>query len=147
MRLESLLLVELFLTSVGFSVVPAMGKIVPQQQMGPVQLTQELRSVVDKAELKLFQGFIVTYSEQRKAALIKKIDDVVMMFEKGNFQGGYNKLDNDIAPKLNICATARIRALSWLSDDPEVQDRVHQFAQTCQDLIVLIKLADPRPTP
>ena len=70
-----------------------------------------------------------------------------MMFEKGNFQGGYTKLDNDIAPKLWICETIREQARSWLSNDPEMRDQVEIFRDACQDLIEQIKLADPRPTP
>ena len=145
MRLQSLVLAALFLTSIGFSVVPALAQI--NLPGDPVELTQELKSVVGSADRELFQGLSITYTDQLRAALIKKIDGVIMMFEKGNFQGGYKKLDDDIAPKLNICDTARVRALSWLSDDPALRDAVYAFADTCQGLIELIRLADPRPTP
>jgi hypothetical protein len=143
MRLKSFALATLFLASIGFSVIPTMAQI----QMDPVALTQELKSIVGSADRELFRGLLITYTDQLRAALIKKIDDVIMMFEKGNFQGGYKKLDDDISPKLNYCETVRVRARSWLSDDPNLQDQVYVFADTCQGLIELIKLADPRPTP
>ena len=143
MRLKSFVLATLFLTSIGFSVIPTMAQI----QMDPVGLTQELKSVVGSADRELFRGLLITYTDQLRAALIKKIDDVIMMFEKGNYQGGYAKLDKDISPKLNICTTTRVVARSWLSNDPTMRDEVEVFRDTCQGLIAEIKLADPRPTP
>ena len=143
MRLKSFVLATLFLTSIGFSVIPTMAQI----QMDPVELTQELKSIVDSAPQELFRGLLITYTDQLRAALIKKIDDVIMMFEKGNYQGGYAKLDKDISPKLNICTTTRVVARSWLSNDPTMRDEVEVFRDTCQGLIAEIKLADPRPTP
>lgn len=149
MRFKSFILAMLFLTAIGFGVIPAMAQINPQQpQIGdPVQLTQELKSVVESADQELFKGFILTITNQVKTALINKIDVIILMFEKGNFQGGYKKLNNDVAPKLNFCETVRVRALSWLSVDPELEDAVYQFAEECQFRIGLIRLADPRPTP
>jgi hypothetical protein len=147
MRLKCFLLVMLFLTSIVFSAVPAMAQINQQPQVDPVLLTQELRSVVESVDGELLRGFVITYTDQLRSALVKKIDDVIMMFENGNFQGGYKKLDNDIAPKLWICDTNREQARSWLSNDPAMRDRVEVFRDNCQNLIHLIKLADPRPTP
>ena len=145
MRLKSLVLAALFLTSIGFSVIPTMA----QNQMDPVELTLELKNAVDSAPQELFRGWDGENKDDGRLmnALVEKIDNVIMMFEKGNFQGGYKKLDDDIAPKLNICDTARVRALSWLSDDPALRDALYAFADTCQGLIELIRLADPRPTP
>lgn len=148
MRLKFFVLSALLLTTIGFSVIPAMAQVNPPPQNGdPVALTQELRSIVNSANPQLFKGFAYTITEQVIKALTNKIDVVIVMFEKGNFQGGYKKLESDIAPKLNFCETNRVRALSWLSDDPQLSDAVYEFADTCQDLIELIKLADPRPTP
>jgi hypothetical protein len=145
LRLKSLILTTLFLTSIGFSIISTMAQI----QMDPVGLTQELRSIVDSAPQELFRAVPGEGKDDGnlRDALIKKIDVVIMMFEKGNYQGGYEKLDKDISPKLNICTTTRVRARSWLSNDPAMRDEVEVLRDTCQGLIAEIKLADPRPTP
>ena len=147
MRLKFFVLVALLLTTIGFSVIHAMAQINPPPQNNPVLLTQQLRNEVEFADNELFKGFTLTITNQVKSALIKKIDVVIMMFEKGNFQGGYKKLDNDLATKLHICGTDREQARSWLSNEPEMRDQVEVFRDTCQQLILEIKLADPRPTP
>jgi hypothetical protein len=147
MRLKFFILVALSLTTIGFIVIPAMAQINPPPQNNPVLLTQQLRNEVEVADNELFKGFTLTITNQVKSALIKKIDIVIMMFETGNFQGGYKKLDNDLAIKLHICGTDREQARSWLSNEPEMRDQVEVFRDTCQLLILEIKLADPRPTP
>ena len=150
MRLKFFVLAALLLTSMGFSVIPAMAQINPQQPQidDPVALTEDLRSVVESAPQELFRDIPGEGTDKDlREVLIKKIDVVIMMFQKENFQGGYKKLDNDIAPKLNFCGTVRVRALSWLSADILPEYMVYAFADTCQDLIELIRLADPRPTP
>jgi len=113
----------------------------------PQSLLLDLRETVLNADDSWFRGYIVTNTKQLKNALANKMDAVINMFEMGNFQGGYKKLDKDITPKLNFCGTVRVRALSWLSLDPELEDVVYEFAGMCQELIGIIKLADPRPTP
>jgi len=145
MRLKSLVLAALFLTSIGFSVIPTMA----QNQMDPVELTLELKNAVDSAPQELFRGWDGENKDDGRLmnALVEKIDNVIMMFEKGNYQGGYAKLDKDISPKLNICTTTRVVARSWLSNDPAMRDAVEVFRDACQGLIAEIKLADPRPTP
>ena len=77
---------------------------------------------------------ILTYNTPRQEnALYNKIDAVIKMVEGDyNYMGAIKKLENDIAPKLNICETARARAQSWLSDDPELREVVEEFAGACQ---------------
>ena len=148
MRLKFFVLSALLLTIMGFSVIPVMAQINPPPQNGdPIELTQELRSVVNKADPQLLKGYAYTITKQIKKALSNKIDTVIAMFENGNFKAGYKKMDNDIAPKLWKCHTNREQARSWLSNDPTIRDQVEVFRDTCQQLILEIKLADPRPTP
>jgi len=144
MKLKSFLLVTLLLISIGTIVIPTMAQINPPPQNDPVLFTQLLRNEVQIADNELFKGFTITITNEVKSALIKKIDVVIMLFEEGNFQGAYEKLDKDLATKLNICDTTRVRALSWLSVDPELSAEVYAFAGICQDLIQDIRLADPR---
>jgi len=54
-------------------------------------------------------------------------------------------LSKDIAPKLNYCDTTRVRALSWISDNPALEDVAYEFAGECQNLIedIIMCLAEP----
>jgi len=58
-----------------------------------------------------------------------------MMIDEGEYESAYNKLHNDISQKLTICDTMRVRARSWLSYDPELQDVAYEFAGMCQEKI------------
>jgi hypothetical protein len=141
--LKAFIFATLFLTSIGFGLISTRAQI----QTGPAGLTQELMNVVDSAPRELFQGVDGESKGGLRATLVDKINEVIMMFEQSNYQGGYAKLNRDISPKLNICHTAQVVARSWLSNDPEMRDAVEVFRDTCQDLIIEINLADPRPTP
>lgn len=144
MRSRLFVVAILLMSIIGSSIVPIMAQISPPTQNELVELTQQLRNEVESADNELFQGFTVTRTDQAKTALNMKIDVVIMMFEHGDFQAGYGKLDNDLAAKLNICDTERVRALSWLSLDPALSVQVHEFAGVCQSLIEDIRFADPR---
>lgn len=112
----------------------------------PQSLLLELKEKILEADAELFQGFTYTYTMQQKNALANKIDVVIGMFDDGQHGGAIAKLENDIAPKVNICQTARARARSWLSDDPELDGVVREFAAGCQELIQrIISLADQSP--
>ena len=76
-----------------------------------------------------------TNTAQQANALYNKIDAVMMMVEEGNYMGAAEKLEMDIAPKVNYCDTVRVRARSWLSDNPELQGTVYEFAGMCQEMI------------
>jgi hypothetical protein len=149
MRLKFFVFLALLLTTIVFSIIPAMAQVnPPPQNDDPVTLTQELRNVVNSINPEIFKGYAITRTDQVINALINKIDVVIVMFEKGNFKGGCVKLRGDIAPKLNFCETVRVRALSWLSADILDEPMVYEFADTCQGFIdSIIELADPRPTP
>jgi len=94
----------------------------------------ELKAIIQDANNELFRGFPITNTKQLKDALVRKIDVVIKIINKGDREAAINKLGNDISPKLTICNTTRVRALSWLSyiHDYEV---VSAFADECQNLI------------
>lgn len=77
----------------------------------------------------------LTNTPQQANALYNKIDAVMIMVEEGNYMGAAKKLEMDIAPKVNFCDTTRVRARSWLSDNPELQDVAYEFAGMCQEMI------------
>lgn len=95
----------------------------------------ELKSFIAEAVEANPVMFTVTNTQQQANALYNKIDAVMIMVEEGNYMGAAEKLEMDIAPKVNICDTARVRARSWLSDNPELQRVVYEFAGTCQEMI------------
>jgi hypothetical protein len=128
-------------------VAPIVCSIVRADVIPPQSILLDLKETVLTADDSLFRGYAITCTEQLKGALSRKIDAVIKMMDEGEYDEAYDKLEDDIAPKLTICETARIRARSWLSYDPELQDVVYQFSGECQELIAAIKLADPRPTP
>jgi len=74
-----------------------------------------------------------TNTMQQANALYNKIDAVKMMVEEGNYLGAAKKLENEISPKLGTPPDPYRR--SWLSDDPELQPVVEEFAYSCQQMI------------
>jgi len=84
-----------------------------------------------------------TNTMQQANALYNKIDAVKMMVEQDNYLGATKKLEDDISPKLSIPPDPYRR--SWLSDDPELQFVVEEFAGTCQSLIgeIIMLLTEP----
>ncbi len=104
-------------------------------QTSPAQAVLiELEEAVQAAPNELFQGYTVTYTRQQKDALIQKIEVVIAMMEKGENRAAITKLENDIARKLTICDTQRVRARSWLSTTPD-DEEVRIFSRRCLDLI------------
>ena len=77
----------------------------------------------------------LTNTPQQANSLYNKIDAVMILVEEGNYMGAAEKLERDIAPKVNFCETVRVRARSWLSDDPELEAVAYRFAGMCQDMI------------
>jgi hypothetical protein len=72
--------------------------------------------------------------------LYNKIDAVKMMVEEDNYKGAAKKLEGDISPKLSYPPPYPYPApypycREWLSDDPELQPFVEEFAGTCQEMI------------
>jgi len=101
----------------------------------PQSLLRDLETTIQNAPDLLFRGYAITNTKQLKDALGHKIDAVIQMIDEGKHQAVYNKLFNDIAQKLTICDTNRVRAQSWLSythQDPQV---VYDFSDVCLDLI------------
>jgi len=97
----------------------------------PNQLKEMIGAVVDNHP----KIFTVTNTRQQENALYNKIDAVKKMVEEGNYMEAAEKLEKDIAPRLLICDTQRIRARSWLSHDPELRDIAYEFAGMCQEKI------------
>lgn len=77
----------------------------------------------------------MTNTKQLKDALTHKIDAVIQMIDAGQYRAAYTKLHNDIAPKLTICDTTRVRARSWLSYTHSAPEEVYAFSEVCLDLI------------
>lgn len=73
-----------------------------------------------------------TNTMQQANALYNKIDAVKMMVEEWNYMGAAHKLENDISPKLGQPPDPH---RSWLSNDPELQPVVEEFAGACQEMI------------
>lgn len=108
----------------------------------PQEALLELEALVQDADDWLFRGYHFTYTRQQKDALIRKIDTVIAMMDEGESSAAITKLENDIARKLTICDTQRVRARSWLSTTHDYTE-VSAFAEDCQFLINLaIELAD-----
>lgn len=115
---------------------------------GPAAVVRSLLRKVQNAEDYVFSGANKGRAVQQRDTLEKKLGEVITMFERGNYQGGYSKLGGDLAPKLaDPRPTPRN---SWLCqypiDSPEGK-AIKSFAAECQYLIELARLADPRPTP
>lgn len=103
----------------------------------PEKVLPRLIEEISSAEDYLFSG----PAASRKATLIKKIVEVISMFEKGNYQGGLNKLENDIAPKL---ADPRpTPESSWLNPKLDYQKQVTSFAVQCQVITQMVEKAVP----
>ena len=113
----------------------------------PQSLLLELKETVVTADDWLFRGYVVTNTRQLKNALASKIDAVIKMFDDGNWEEGYVKLEDEIGPKLTICNTTRVRAKSWLytypQDTPEWR-AVTSFAAQCQEIIELVLMDQPK---
>jgi hypothetical protein len=77
----------------------------------------------------------VQSAKQLKDALTHKIDAVIQLIDEGKHPAAYNKLHNDIAQKLTICDTNRVRARSWLSYTHPEPQVVYDFSDVCLDLI------------
>ena len=117
----------------------------PEPLGSVLELLNELKAVIAEFVEANPRLFTRTNTLQQANALYNKIDVVIGMVQQDDScMEAIKKLKKDIAPKVNICDTARIRALSWLSDDPRLDDVVHQFAGVCQGIIedALILLMD-----
>jgi hypothetical protein len=77
----------------------------------------------------------MTNTKQLKDALTHKIEAVIQLIDAGKHQAAYNKLHNDIAQKLTICDTNRVRARSWLTYRHLPQGDVAAFSDRCLRLI------------
>jgi hypothetical protein len=82
----------------------------------------------------------MTNTKQLKDALTHKIEAVIQLIDEGKHQAAYNKLHNDIAPKLTICDTTRVRARSWLSYTHPSPVEVEAFSDLCFNLIDRVSL-------
>jgi len=112
----------------------------------PRSLLLELKETVVTADDWLFRGYVVTNTRQLKAALARKIDAAIAMLDRMLIEPCHNKLRNDIAPKLTICDTTRVRAKSWLYVYPMNTDEYRQvssFATQCQEIIESILVDQP----
>ncbi len=98
-------------------------------------LLHDLEETIEHADDWLFRGYAITNTRQLKDALTHKIDAVIQLIDEDKHQAAYNKLHNDIAPKLTICDTNRVRARSWLSYTHQPQDDVDVFSARCLGLI------------
>jgi hypothetical protein len=94
-----------------------------------------LESTVQNAPDQLFRGYTMTYTKQLKDALGHKIAAVIQLIDAGKNEAAFNKLHNDIAQKLTICDTNRVRARSWLSYTHQPQNDVEIFSARCLGLI------------
>jgi hypothetical protein len=101
----------------------------------PQSFLLELEETVQSAPDQRFRGYTFTYTKQLKDALTHKINAVIQLIDAGKHQAAYNKLHNDIAQKLTICDTNRVRARSWLSYTHPVPEEVEAFSEVCLDLI------------
>jgi hypothetical protein len=101
----------------------------------PQSFLRELETTVQSAPDQLFRGYAFTYTKQLKDALTHKIDAIIQLIDAGKHQAAYNKLHNDIAQKLTICDTNRVRARSWLSYTHPEPQVVYDFSDECLDLI------------
>ena len=106
----------------------------------PGSILSNLIDTISEAEPIVFK----IQASSAKATLIKKISEVISMFEKGNYEAGLNKLENDIAPKL---ADPRPTPLadprptphtSWLqlyAEGSANQKLVSSFSKECQSIV------------
>jgi len=104
----------------------------------PQSLLLGLKETVVTADDWLFRGYVVTNTRQLKDALARKIDATIGLYDTADHDDAESKLRNDIAPKLTICDTTRVRAKSWLYVYPMNTDeyrRVSSFAAQCQEII------------
>ena len=127
---------------IGLVSIPFVAKSVIAFQLQPepperiLELLNELKAVIAEYVEGNPRLFTDTNTMQQANALYNKIDVVIGMVQRDNsYVEAVKKLGKDIAPKVNICETARIRALSWLSDDPMLDGVVHRFAGVCQGII------------
>jgi hypothetical protein len=147
------LLIMLFLialVSMSFGATPVMAfnpkPEPPREILIALEKLNDLKEVISGAVDVYPTLFTDTNTLQQANALYHKIDVVIGMVQQDNTcMEAIKKLEKDIAPKVNICETARIRALSWLSDDPELQDVAYEFAGRCQEIIqeIIMYLSQP----
>jgi len=139
------ILIVLFLVGVSFGATPVIAfnpkPEPPREILIALEKLNELKVVISGAVDAHPTLFTDTNTLQQANALYNKIDVVIGMVQQDNTcMEAIKKLEMDIAPKINICDTARIRALSWLSDDPELQDVAYEFAGICQGIIEEINM-------
>jgi hypothetical protein len=102
----------------------------------PPQLwLRELETTIQNAPDQLFRGYAPTYTKQLKDALVHRIKVVIRMIDAGQYRAASTKLHNEIAQKLTICDSNRVRARSWLSYTHQTQADVYAFSAICLDLI------------
>jgi Cu/Ag efflux pump CusA len=122
-------------TMVAMCLVPLLVSTVHAATTPPQSLLRDLETIVQTADNQLFRGYVPTYTKQLKDALVHKIDVVIRMIDAGQYRAASTKLHNEIAPKLTICDTNRVRARSWLSYTHQPQADVYAFSAICRDLI------------
>lgn len=105
---------------------------------GILEQLSELKAVIGDV-VEQYPTLLEENTEQQENALYHKIDAVMKMVEKdSNYMGAIKKLEKDISPKLMEPIDAK---QSWLSDDPELQPIVEEFAGMCQEIIEGILIA------
>ncbi len=130
------------LLPLGFICQASLAQTEPPLAEHVLEQLSELKGVIEASVEDHPKIMTVTNTMQQANALYNKIDAAATMVQEGSFRGASNILGNDISPKLNICETVRARALSWLSEDPLLQDAVQTFEGICQSMIedILIDL-------
>ena len=133
----SIMLLLISLVSISFIAKSVIAfQLQPEPPERILELLNELKAVIAEYVEGNPRLLTDTNTMQQANALYNKIDVVIGMVQQDNsYTEAIKKLNKDIAPKVNICDTARIRALSWLSDDPRLDGVVHQFAGICQGII------------
>ena len=116
-------------------VVTLMVSTVHATTTSPQSLLRDLESTVQNAPDQLFRGYTMTYTKQLKDALGHKIAAAIQMIDEGKTKAAFNKLHHDIAQKLTICDTNRVRARSWLSYTHQPHNDVEVFSARCLGLI------------
>ena len=118
----------------------------PGHIVGALERLNDLKDLISAYVDMYPRLFTITNTMQQANALYRKIDVVIGMVQQDvKSLEAIKMLEADIAPKLNYCDTTRVRALSWISDEPELQGVAYEFAGECQNLIgqVIMYLAEP----
>ena len=98
----------------------------------PDTFLPSLKDAISAADEVVFKGKATSH----KATLIKKINAATLFFERGSYIAGFNKLENDIAPKLADPRPTPVG--SWLETyavGSYNQKLVTSFAAICQEII------------